>query len=327
MPRSYTAELGTALAGRYLIEEHLGKGGMATVYRARDLKHDRAVALKVLNPELGAVLGAERFLTEIKVTATMQHPNLLTLIDSGEVNGLLYYVMPLLDGETLRAYIARSGQLPVNDAVRITTGIAQALAYAHARDIIHRDLKPENVILQHGQPIVLDFGIALALRNAGGARMTQTGVAMGTPQYMSPEQASGEKHVDARVDIYALGTLLFEMLAGEAPHTGPTPQSVMSRVITTEARSVASVRPLVPAHIAAAVAKALARNPADRFSTVDEFVAALRPWSVHQGPTALTSDSAAATSPSPRGYSTPIVLGVTLVALAVGFVAGRMSAP
>jgi serine/threonine-protein kinase len=157
--------------------------------------------------------------------------------------------------------------------------------------------------------------------------MTQTGLSLGTPQYMSPEQASGEKHVDARVDIYALGTLLFEMLAGEAPHTGPTPQSVMSRVITTEARSVASVRPLVPAHIAAAVAKALARNPADRFSTVDEFVAALRPKSVHQGPTALTSDSAAATSPSPRGYSTPIVLGVTLVALAVGFVAGRMSAP
>jgi serine/threonine-protein kinase len=327
MPRSYTAELGTALAGRYLIEEHLGKGGMATVYRARDLKHDRAFALKVLNPELGAVLGAERFLTEIKVTATMQHPNLLTLIDSGEVSGLLYYVMPLLDGETLRAYIARSGQLPVNDAVRITTGIAQALAYAHARDIIHRDLKPENVILQHGQPIVLDFGIALALRNAGGARMTQTGVAMGTPQYMSPEQASGEKQVDTRVDIYALGTLLFEMLAGEAPHTGPTPQSVMSRVITTEARAITSVRPLVPAHIAAAIAKALARNPADRFNTVDEFVVALqRPAhsvTTGTGPT----DQMSGISSFRQGHSTTILITVALATLVVGFLAGRLSTP
>jgi tRNA A-37 threonylcarbamoyl transferase component Bud32 len=229
MPRSYTAELGTALAGRYLIEEHLGKGGMATVYKARDLKHERSVALKVLNPELGVMLGAERFLTEIKVTATLQHPNLLTLIDSGEANGLLYYVMPLLEGETLRARMTREGQLPVAEAVRITVGIGQALAYAHARGIIHRDLKPENIMLQFGQPIVVDFGVALAMRNAGGARMTQTGMSIGTPQYMSPEQASGDKQIDARADQFALATVLYEMLVGEAPHRAPTAQGVIAR--------------------------------------------------------------------------------------------------
>lgn len=324
MPRSYTAELGTALAGRYLIEEHLGKGGMATVYKARDLKHDRPVALKVLNPELGAVLGAERFITEIKVTATLQHPNLLTLIDSGEANGLLYYVMPLLDGETLRAYLAREGALPVEEAVRITTGIAQALAYAHARGVIHRDLKPENVMLQHGQPIVLDFGVALALRNAGGTRMTQTGVAMGTPQYMSPEQASGEKQIDARADIYALGTLMFEMLAGEAPHTGPTPQSVMARVITTEARAVTSVRPTVPAHISAAVSKALARNPGDRFASADDFVKALNGRGESGNAEGSTATSAVAAVPA--GHSTGVLVAVAIAALAVGFFIARLSA-
>lgn len=320
------SRLTTALADRYHILEHLGKGGMATVYRARDLKHDRDVALKALNPELGAVLGAERFLAEIKVTATLQHPNLLTLIDSGEADGLLYYVMPLLDGETLRAFIARNGQVSVDEAVRIATGIAQALAYAHARDIIHRDLKPENVMLQHGQPVVLDFGIALALRNAGGARMTQTGVAMGTPQYMSPEQASGERQIDARADIYALGTLLFEMLAGEAPHTGPTPQSVMSRVITTEARAVTSVRPLVPAYIAAAVAKALARDPALRFGTVDAFVAALQPGAPHGSIAARAPAGNVTPSERARGHSAAVLVGVTLVALAVGYFMGRLSA-
>ncbi len=321
MPRSYTAELGTALAGRYVIEEHLGKGGMATVYRARDLKHDRDVALKVLNPELGAVLGAARFLAEIKVSATLQHPNLLTLIDSGEANGLLYYVMPLLDGDTLRAFITRSGRLSVDEAVRITTGIAQALAYAHARGIIHRDLKPENVMLQHGQPVVLDFGVALALRNAGGARITQTGVAMGTPQYMSPEQASGEKQIDARADIYALGTLLFEMLAAEVPHTGPTPQSVMARVITTEARAITTVRPMVPAYIASALSRALARIPDNRFATVEEFVAALQPRANN-----LAADEAPTSSETSGRHATPVLIAVASVALALGFIAGRLSA-
>ncbi len=335
MPRSYTAELGTALAGRYLIEERIGKGGMATVYKALDLKHERHVALKVLNPELGAVLGAERFLAEIKVTATLQHPNLLTLIDSGEANGLLYYVMPLLDGETLRARVARERQLTVGEAVRITCGIAQALAYAHARGVIHRDLKPENVILQHGQPIVVDFGVALALRNAAGARMTQTGMVIGTPQYMSPEQASGEKHIDARADVYALGTLLFEMLAGEVPHSGPTAQAVLTRVINTEARAVTSVRPSVPATVASALARALARMPEHRFATADEFSTALQA-SVSGAVRADTRRKRTGTeSPaqpgvdeppsSASGHSTPTLVVAAAVAALAGFAAGWLA--
>jgi eukaryotic-like serine/threonine-protein kinase len=323
VPRTYTAELGTALAGRYLIEEQLGKGGMATVYKARDLKHDRAVALKVLNPELGAMLGAERFLTEIKVTATLQHPNLLTLFDSGEANGLLYYVMPMLDGETLRARIKREHQLPVDDAVRIAIGVANALAYAHARDVIHRDLKPENIILQHGQPIVVDFGIALAMRNAGGTRMTQTGMSIGTPQYMSPEQAAGEKHIDARADIYALGAVLFEMLAGEVPHAGPTAQAVIARVMSSEARAVTSVRPSVPAHVGNAVRIALARTPQERFATADAFIAALD--TARTGPRA--EPPADATSHTARGHSTTILAATAVGAALLGAIAGWLAHP
>jgi eukaryotic-like serine/threonine-protein kinase len=337
MPRSHTAELGTALAGRYLIEERIGKGGMATVYRARDLKHDRFIALKVLNPELGAMLGAERFLTEIKVTATLQHPNLLTLIDSGEANGLLYYVMPLLDGETLRARIKREGQLALDDAVRIATGIAQALAYAHARGVIHRDLKPENIILQHGQPVVVDFGIALAMRKAGGARMTQTGMSLGTPQYMSPEQASGEKHIDGRADVYALGAVLFEMLAGEVPHAGPTAQSVIARVMTTEARPITNLRPSVPAHVADTIACALARVPEQRFASADAFAQALMTPSAMRSvapsarpsaapPAAATSDALAApTATAPARHSTSTLALVAAIAAAVGFVVGLLA--
>jgi serine/threonine protein kinase len=321
VPRTYTAELGTALAGRYLIEEQLGKGGMATVYRARDLKHDRAVALKVLNPELGAMLGAQRFLTEIKVTATLQHPNLLTLFDSGEANGLLYYVMPMLDGETLRARLKREQQLPVDDAVRIAVGVANALAYAHAREVIHRDLKPENIMLQHGQPIVVDFGIALAMRNAGGTRMTQTGMSIGTPQYMSPEQAAGEKHIDARADIYALGAVLFEMLAGEVPHAGPTAQMVIARVMSSEARAVTSVRPSVPAHVGDAVRIALSRTPQERFANADAFIAALDP--ARTGPRAETS--AVAAPPAQQGHSTTTLAAATVGAALLGAIAGWLA--
>lgn len=321
MPRTYTAELGTALAGRYLIEEQLGKGGMATVYKARDLKHDRAVALKVLNPELGAMLGAQRFLTEIKVTATLQHPNLLTLFDSGEANGLLYYVMPMLDGETLRARLKREHQLPVDDAVRIAVGVANALAYAHARDVIHRDLKPENIILQHGQPIVVDFGIALAMRNAGGTRMTQTGMSIGTPQYMSPEQAAGEKHIDARADIYALGAVLFEMLAGEVPHAGPTAQVVIARVMSSEARAVTSVRPSVPAHVGDAVRIALSRTPQERFANADAFIAALDP--ARTGPRAEVPSGAV--SPAQQGHSTTVLAAAAAGAALLGFAAGWLA--
>jgi serine/threonine-protein kinase len=323
MPRSHTAELGTALAGRYLVEGHIGKGGMATVYNARDLKHDRPVALKVLNPELGAVLGAERFLTEIKVTATLQHPNLLTLIDSGEANGLLYYVMPLLDGETLRARLKREGQLGVDEAVRIAIGIGNALAYAHERGVIHRDLKPENIILQHGQPVVVDFGIALALRKAGGTRLTQTGMSIGTPQYMSPEQAAGEREIDGRADIYALGTLLFEMLAGEVPHAGPTAQAVIAKVMTTEARVITTVRPSVPARVADAIRKALSRAPEDRYATADEFVHALEPRTTGETLAPLTATMPAAAAPSaPSGHSTATLAGVAAAAAAAGFALG-----
>ena len=270
------SSLAAAIADRYDIERELGRGGMATVYLARDRKHDRAVAIKVLNPELGAMLGAERFLAEIKTTATLQHPNLLPLFDSGEANGLLYYVMPYLEGETLRARLQREQQLPIDDAVRIATGIAHALSYAHARNVVHRDLKPENVLLQHGQPVVLDFGIALAMRNAGGTRMTQTGVSIGTPQYMSPEQAAGERQIDARTDLFALGALLYEMLAGETPHAGPTAQIVIAKVMSGEAPPVTRMRPSVPPYIANAVHQALSRLPADRFANADEFIRALQ---------------------------------------------------
>src|SRR5687767_15363964 len=214
------SSLGTALQGRYTIDREIGRGGMATVYLARDVRHNRAVALKVLNPELGAVLGVERFLAEIEVTANLQHPNLLPLFDSGEANGLLFYVMPFVEGESLRARLDREKQLPVDEAVRIAVAIAGALDYAHHQGVIHRDLKPENVLLQAGQPVIADFGIALAVSNAGGTRVTQTGLSLGTPQYMSPEQATGDRGIDGRTDIYSLAAITYEMLAGEPPHSG-----------------------------------------------------------------------------------------------------------
>ena len=199
--------LSHALADRYRVERELGAGGMATVYLAHDLKHDRDVAVKVLKPELAAVLGAERFLREIKVTANLQHPNLLPLFDSGEADGLLYYVMPYLEGETLRARVQRERQFPVDETIRLISLMAGALDFAHARGVIHRDLKPENILLQAGQPVIADFGIALAIAQAGGDRVTQTGLSLGTPHYMSPEQAAGDRAVDARSDQYALAAI------------------------------------------------------------------------------------------------------------------------
>src|SRR5512140_1206108 len=193
---------------------------MATVYLAHDLRHDRDVAIKVLHPDLGAALGAERFLSEIRTTARLQHPHILPLLDSGDADGLLYYVMPLVTGETLRTRLTRERQLPVEDAVRIAREVADALGYAHGLGVVHRDIKPENILLQGDHALVADFGIALAVQHAGGTRMTQTGLSLGTPQYMSPEQAMGEKMIDARADISALGVVLYEMLAGEPPFTG-----------------------------------------------------------------------------------------------------------
>ncbi|HVT40305.1 MAG TPA: serine/threonine-protein kinase [Gemmatimonadaceae bacterium] len=271
------AQLNASLAGRYAVEREIGQGGMATVFLARDLKHDRRVALKVLKAELGAILGVERFLSEIKVTANLQHPNLLPLFDSGEADGLLFYVMPFMEGESLRNRLEREKQLPVEDAIRIAVAVASALEYAHAQGVIHRDLKPENILLQGGQPVIADFGIALAVSSAGGSRLTASGISLGTPQYMSPEQAAGDRVIDGRSDIYALGAVAYETLTGEPPHTGTTAQAIFARVLTERPRSVRAMRPAVPEHVEFALAHALEKLPADRYSTAAQFAAALQP--------------------------------------------------
>ena len=268
-------QLNAALTGRYKIEREIGAGGMATVYLATDIRHDRKVALKVLSPELGAVLGVERFLSEIRVTANLQHPNLLPLFDSGQAEGLLFYVMPFVEGESLRSKLQREKQLPVDEAVHIAVAVAGALNYAHQHGVIHRDLKPENILLQHGEPVIADFGIALAVSKAGGQRVTQTGISLGTPHYMSPEQATGDRQIDGRTDIYSLGAVLYEMLGGEPPHTGSTAQAVIARLLTDRPRPIRAMRDTVPAHVEAAVEKALAKLPADRFATAHEFAQAL----------------------------------------------------
>jgi Tol biopolymer transport system component len=268
--------LTVALSDRYEIVREIGAGGMATVFLAHDLKHERQVALKVLKPELGAVLGVERFLSEIKVTANLQHPNLLPLFDSGEAGGLLFYVMPYVEGESLRARLDREKQLPVDEAVRMAVAVAGALAYAHEHGVIHRDLKPENILIQAGQPVIADFGIALAVSNAGGQRVTQTGLSLGTPQYMSPEQATGDRTVDGRTDIYSLGAMTYEMLTGEPPHAGTTAQSIIAKLMTEEVRPLTVLRRSVPPHVDAAVRHALEKLAADRFGTANDFAAALQ---------------------------------------------------
>ena len=268
-------KLAAALSDVYRIERELGQGGMATVYLARDLRHNRPVALKVLKPELGAVLGVERFLSEIQVTANLQHPNLLPLFDSGEANGLLYYVMPYVEGETLRHRLDREKQLPIDESLHIAVAIAGALDYAHQRGVVHRDLKPENILLQHGQPVLADFGIALAVANAGGTRVTQTGLSLGTPKYMSPEQATGDRVIDGRTDIYSLAAVLYECLTGEPPHEGNTAQAIIARLLSEKPRSVRSSRERVPDHVEAAIERGLAKLAADRFSTARDFAQAL----------------------------------------------------
>jgi hypothetical protein len=268
--------LSVALADRYRVARELGAGGMATVYLAQDLKHGRKVAIKVLRPELAAVIGAERFLREIKTIATLQHPHILGLIDSGEVNGTAYYVMPFVEGESLRDRLTREKQLPIADAVRLATQVAAALDYAHRHGVIHRDIKPENVMLHDGSALVADFGIALAVSSAGGSsRMTETGMSLGTPHYMSPEQAMGEREITARSDVYALGAMTYEMLVGEPPFTGPTAQAIVAKVVTEDPRPLLPQRRSVPAEVEDAVLTALQKLPADRFATAAEFSAAL----------------------------------------------------
>jgi serine/threonine-protein kinase len=264
-----------ALADRYRIERELGAGGMATVYLAQDLKHDRQVAIKVLRPELAAVIGAERFLSEIKTTAHLQHPHILPLFDSGAADSFLFYVMPFIEGESLRDRLNRETQLPITDAIRIATEVASALDYAHRHNVIHRDIKPENVLLHDGQALVADFGIALAASKAGGSRMTETGMSLGTPHYMSPEQAMGQREITPRSDVYALGAMTYEMLLGEPPFTGPTAQSIVAKVMTEKPARLIPRRERIPPPVEDAVLTALEKLPADRFASAAEFAAAL----------------------------------------------------
>jgi serine/threonine protein kinase len=280
---SQLERLTSALASRYRLERELGRGGMATVYLAHDTKLDRKVAVKVLHPELAAVVGAERFLREIKVTAKLQHPHILPLHDSGRTGGhsggptgeFLYYVMPYVDEESLRDKLNREKQLSLDEAARITTAVASALDYAHRHDVIHRDIKPENILLHEGEVMVADFGIALALSAAGGERLTETGLSIGTPAYMSPEQISGDQQLDGRSDVYALACVVYEMLAGEPPFTGPSIQAVIARQVSDPVPPLATVRSGIGAGVVQGIAKALAKTPVDRFSSCEEFAAAL----------------------------------------------------
>src|SRR4029079_7791826 len=267
--------IAAALDDRYVIERELGAGGMAVVYLARDRKLDREVALKVLRPELGAVLGAERFLTEIKISARLDHPHILTLIDSGESNGFLYYVLPFVRGESLRDKLNREHQLGIEEALPLTRQVASALDYAHRQHLVHRDIKPENILMQEGEALLADFGIALAVKEAGGNRLTQTGLSLGTPQYMSPEQATGDRGIDARSDVYSLAAVLYEMIAGEPPVTGATAQSMIAKLMTENPTHLRVLRDTVSPELDAAVAKALAKTPADRFASEGDCVRAL----------------------------------------------------
>jgi eukaryotic-like serine/threonine-protein kinase len=317
-----------ALADRYRIERELGSGGMATVYLAHDVKHDRDVAVKVLHPDLGAALGGDRFLSEIKTTAKLQHPHILPLLDSGAADGLLYYVMPYVRGETLRTRLERERQLPLDDALRIAREVADALAHAHALGVIHRDIKPENILLQGGHALVADFGIALAVQQAGGQRMTQTGLSLGTPQYMSPEQAMGEKTIDARSDIYALGAVTYEMLVGEPPFTGPTVQTIVAKVLTERPTAPRAIRDTVSPGVEGAILKALAKLPADRFVTAEKFAEALSQPGAAAAPPLPDVDPRPATPRSSRARiaMTGLGLGVVAVTAALAWWLGRRSA-
>jgi len=286
-----------ALADRYRLERELGRGGFATVFLATDLKHQRQVALKVLHPELARALGSERFLREIATVAQFKHPHILPLHDSGDADGLLYYVMPFLEGESLRQRLDREKQLPLDEALRIAREVADALGYAHVLGIVHRDVKPDNILFEAGHAVVTDFGIARAVSSAGGAKLTETGLAVGTPAYMSPEQAAGSTDLDGRSDLYSLGCVLYEMLAGEPPFTGPTLESVVHQHLAVEAPGVTRLRPSVPPGVAAAVSRALAKTPADRFATMVEFGAAL----------STGRETGPAVAPAPPGRGTPSV--------------------
>jgi serine/threonine-protein kinase len=310
------SKLSAALADRYRIERELGQGGMATVYLAFDLKHDRKVAIKVLKPELAAVLGAERFVVEIKTTASLQHPHILPLFDSGTADGFLFYVMPFIEGETIREKLNRETQVGVDEAVRIAREIADALDYAHRHGVIHRDIKPENILLHDGRAMVMDFGIALAVSAAAGGRMTETGLSLGTPHYMSPEQATAEKEITPRSDVYSLATVLYEMLAGQPPHIGGAAQQVIMKIITEQAQPVRQLRKNTPENVDAAIAKALEKLPADRFESAKAFGDALANPAFAASTTApragARADTAARSSSVLVGGAALALVGLTL---------------
>jgi serine/threonine-protein kinase len=307
------------LADRYAIEREIGAGGMATIYLARDLRHDRMVAIKILNREIAAELGAERFLAEIKVTANLRHPNLLPLYDSGEVEGRLFYVMPYIEGESLRARLNRERQLPVEDTVRIAVGVLNALEYAHQHGVIHRDLKPENILLENGEPLVADFGISLAVKQATGERMTGMGVTLGTPKYMSPEQAVADPVIDLRTDIFSFGAIVYEMLTGDPPYEGRNPQAVYARMLIEKPRAIRSIRAAVPEYIEVAVMRAMEQLPADRFSSARQFADALLGRVQSDLFAATVAQASAARAQKPVTWRTrfrdPFIIGLAAVAI------------
>ena len=311
-PTDPVTRLNAALEGRYRIESELGEGGMATVYLAEDIKHERKVALKVLKPELAAVVRAERFLAEIKTTANLTHPHILPLFDSGEADGFVFYVMPYMEGESLRDRLDREHQLPVDEAVKITTDLAEALDYAHRHEVIHRDIKPANILMHEGRPLIADFGIALAVGAAGAGRLTETGLSLGTPFYMSPEQATGDQFVGPATDTYALGAVLYEMLIGDPPYMGSTAQAVLGQIIAGEAVSATKKRASVPANVDAALRCALDKLPADRFKSAQDFGKALEDEHFRHGELAEAGGGAVAAGPWNR-------LSVTTTAVAAMF--------
>ncbi|MEP6764711.1 MAG: protein kinase [Gemmatimonadaceae bacterium] len=324
-PITNIQNLSTALADRYAVERQIGAGGMATVYLARDLKHDRNVAIKVLRPEIGEALGAERFLLEIKTTANLRHPHIVPLYDSGEVRietageraqTLLYYVMPLLEGESLRERLDRDKQLPIDDALRIASEVADALSYAHARGVVHRDIKPENIMLESGHAVVADFGIARAVRAAGGARLTGTGMSIGTPSYMSPEQAAGESDIDGRSDLYSLACVLYEMLGGQPPFSGANAATITRQHMIAVPPPITNLRPSVPAQVADALQRALSKSPADRFNPVAQFGAAIAPGAITASAVAGNS-TRTVSSANPGGAQRYVVVGIAVAAIAL----------
>ncbi len=317
--------LSAALADRYAIEREIGSGGMATVYLARDLKHDRQVALKVLRPELAATLGPDRFPREIRILAKLQHPHVLPLLDSGESAGFLYYVMPYVEGESLRQRLERDGPMSVHDAVRVLREVSDALAYAHAHGVLHRDIKPDNVMLSGRHALVTDFGVAKAVSDAGGEKLTTVGVAVGTPTYMSPEQATGDVNVDHRSDIYAVGILGYELLSGKPPFVAPTAQAVLSAQVLERPKPVTERRAAVPEVLSDLLLRCLEKNPADRWQSAEEVLHALEAMATPSGGITPTNTrpvkATDARRPAPlRRWVMGAVAGVIVVVAAAGVV-------